>query len=76
MDHARHITTHQITPTPSQIIRLEPIVAHVVGGGTSGVVLRGDHHVQHGVRVSLDARDTSGDPSAELSLTSVTSVSL
>lgn len=73
MDHPSDMTPRaQITAVPWQVMRLEPIVAHVVGGGTSGVILRGDQQPQHGgVRVSQETRETAGDPLVETSLTAV-----
>lgn len=60
----------QTTTVPWQTSRSEPIVAHVIGGGTSGVLLRGGSQVSPGgVRVSLEERATSGEPSFELSAT-------
>jgi hypothetical protein len=49
-----------VAPTPSQVVRLEPVVAVVYGGGTSAVLMRGDQApVGGGVRVSVDGPQTS-----------------
>lgn len=59
----------QINAAPSQIVRYEMVLAYVVGGGTSGVVLRGDEGGADGVRVSVHQETTSGDPEVETSAT-------
>jgi hypothetical protein len=49
-----------VSPTPSQVVRLEPVVAAVLGGGTSAVLIRGDESLAGGgVRVTLDGPQTS-----------------
>jgi len=49
-----------IQPVSGQILRLEPVVAGVFGGGTSAVVIRGDaQRPDGGVRVSVEQQRTS-----------------
>jgi hypothetical protein len=53
----------RVVPAPSQIMRLEPVVATVYGGGTSAVVMRGDYAASaSGVRVSVDEVSTTSPP--------------
>lgn len=77
MQRPNDITPRQITATQSQILRLEPIVARIMGGGTSGVLFRGDEQVATGgVRVSVDNPETSGNQYATgASVTSVAQAS-
>ena len=54
-----------VVPVRSQLVRLEPVVAAVYGGGTSAVVIRGDEAaVAGGVRVTIDGPHTSALTSA------------
>ncbi len=49
-----------VAPVPSQVVRLEPVVASVLGGGTSAVLIRGHESLAGGgVRVSVDGAQTS-----------------
>jgi len=60
----------QILPAPSQVVKLEPVAAHIVGSGTSAVLLRGEDRAD-GVRITPDRRETSGNPLLDVSTTAV-----
>ena len=58
----------QVLPAPSQVVKLEPVAAHIVGSGTSAVLLQGEDQAG-GVRITPDRRDTSGNPLLDASTT-------
>lgn len=52
-----------VMPLPSQVVRLQPVVALVYGGGTSAVLMCGQQlPADGGVRVSVDGLQTSAPP--------------
>lgn len=60
----------QVLLAPSQVVKLEPVAAHIVGSGTSAVLLRGEEQAG-GVRITPDRRETSGSPLLDVSTTAV-----
>lgn len=62
-EQQEHQRVGQVRRTPTQVLRLEPVVAAVYGGGTSAVVMRGSGALpEGGVRVRPEDRRTSADP--------------